>query len=165
MSSKQIYSGFARFGRFTATFGLVISVIFGIMMILGGIILLFRKPKQRHVKGTILNEPTCVLGYNNIFNCADVEVEYVVGNKAYKNNTSSTNSHFLKKGETIDIYYQEGSPDVVTTSKIPSNWVIVLLMLVGVIVMGISAFWRYLVIHSTDVAAISGVSTVARYMI
>jgi hypothetical protein len=99
---------------------------------------------------------------NKMSYSCDLQVKYVVNGKEYINNiiTNSSTQYFPKT--FIDVTYDSNNPNQVTEKKFRYKTIAFILLGVAILFGGIGFANYYMITHSKDYAALTGVSTVIR---
>lgn len=143
MSSSEIYSGLASFGRAEVIIGGVISVIICIGLIIGGIAILTSKDNFIPVNGTV-----------KICSINICSVEYTVGTINHTITMDSTN---LKVGQTVKLEYDPTNPSNARPQSLATQkYVGWILMGIGCLILVVTFLSIYFAFKSKTYAAALG---------
>ena len=144
---QEIYSDVAGFGRIWSLIVAIIATLIGIVMIVFGFVILFKKtPPKKKVIGTVVsvNPPTITVSYN-------------IGNGKFQKTLSYSGAPF-NIGQQINIYYDPNNPnDSALNPPIP-RYVGAILIIIGILVSGFAWLWVYLARKYKAVAAAEAIS-------
>ena len=129
----NLYSGAATIGKSFAVIWVIISTLFGLMLIIGGIMYVRKKQLlTSSVQGVVTNNPNCVK-YSNTqdtkYKC-DVDIRYNVDNKIYNIKKTSDSSIEYRNGNTITVYYEPANPthsELNSDNTHLSGWVLIII--------------------------------------
>lgn len=152
----EIYSGASSFGLVYSLIGAIIGTIVSVIMIIGGIYMLFKKVNTVPVSAKIVGV-NCVQGQNDIRNC-NINVTYTYNNKVenkyiqYSGNVIYTNNQeltvYVNKDNDSEVYIEQPSPKTIGSMLITFG----LFILIGVWI------WYWLTKKYKFLAAAQGVS-------
>jgi len=156
--ANNVYDGAAAFGRFMALISLIISCIVGTIMIVIGIVLLFKKNKYTDVATGKITMASCNT-VNNTTSCS-ISADYNVDNKTYKI-TAPVNGKYYNLDDNIDIYYDPNEPGASRVGKPFSfMWIGIIMIVIALFIIGGAALYYYIVTQFKFVAAATGVGDV-----
>lgn len=162
--SREIYTGVAAYGRFRAVIATVMGTIFGIALLIGGVVLIKRKTRFTETTGaTVISEPACVQYHDQNtpkWKCTNIQLSYQINGKEYTLNANSDGAIRYSKGLPISIYYDPTNP--ANSSLVSDNvkifgWI---LLAVGILVLVSAWIWLVIALKFKVAAAASGASGV-----
>ena len=162
--TREIYTGAAAYGRFRGILAAIMGTIFGIIFLIGGVVLIKRKTRFTDTTGsTVTSEPSCVQYQDqntSKWKCSNIQLSYQINGKDYVLNTSSDSTIRYSKGLPVSIYYDPSNP--ANSSLVSDNvkifgWI---LLAVGILVLLSAWFWLIMVLKFKVAAAASGAAGV-----
>ena len=156
--ANNVYDGAATFGRIMALISLIMSCIIGTIMIVIGIILLFKKNKYSAVTSGKITMAQCNTA-NNITSCS-ISADYIANDKTYKI-TAPVNDKYYNLDDNINIYYDPNEPAASLARKPFSfMWIGIILIVIAFFIIGGAALYYYIVTRFKFVAAATGVGNI-----
>lgn len=166
--TSDLYEGSANLGRVSSYYTAIICSILGLIFVVVGIWMLFKKAKYTDQVQATINNVHCPPQHDQIaFAKCILEVSYTVDNKKYNNISIDTDDTSYKSNNKVTVYYDPNSPDDISLTKETSSdnrvgaWVF---MLLGLLVAGMGWAGVYLTRKSKAVAAVEGVGTVGSFV-
>lgn len=157
--ANNIYDGAAEYGRFMAIIGLIIGCLIATIMIVGGVVLLFKKNKYTQIISGDITKSQCN-NINNSISCS-LSAQYIVGdesNQKYTIDNTMNGKTYYNVGDKINIYYDPNNPGLSSTNK-PISFVLIgsiLIIIALLIICGVSLNY-YIVNRYKFAAAATGV--------
>lgn len=159
-TGSQIYSDSAGAGQIFSGFGLIVSAIIGIIMIIAGIIFLFKRSVYSSSVQGIVNTANCtqVLVNNNTQYQCSITFGYTVGGKQYGGSGTITSGVLYQQGSFITIYYDSNNP--ASWSFTSDNYKVLgaILIAIALFMIGISYFWYWASRKNKFIASTVGAS-------
>lgn len=157
--ASNVYDGAAEFGRFMALIGLIIGCLIGVVMLIGGIALFFKKNKYTKIVSGKVTKAQCN-NINNSISCT-ITAEYTVNNKSYTIENIMNGKRYYSPGDTIEIYYDPTDPGLSSTNK-PFSFAIIGGILIGIalLIIGGVALNYYIATRFKFAAAANGVGNI-----
>lgn len=151
--ANDAYDASATVGRVMSYFSLAIGVLISIVMIIIGLVLIFRKPSLNSAAVGVVTE----VGTCQNSNCT-LTIKFTTGGKEYT--VTSTANGVFTKGQNVTLRYDSANPNNVSVGNPPIRGIGAGVLLIGVIILVISIAWFWVVQNSKVVAAVSGVGDV-----
>ena len=146
-------------GRMKSYIGLFVFIPLGVILILGGIYLMFKK-NDTFVKINAIVENQSQNCFQNSNKACNTNISYVVNGVTIKTNIDLNQAK--NKGDSIEIYYEQNNPTTISLTK-PSLFMLGLfLTLFGLIFLGVTITNYYLTSKSKMYAAAEGIQTVEK---
>lgn len=156
--ANNVYDGAATFGRFMALISLIITCIIGTILIVIGVVLLFKKNKYTAVATGKITMAQCNTA-NNVTSCS-ISADYTANDKTYKI-TSPVNGKYYNLDDNIDIYYDPNEPGASLARKPFSfMWIGIIMIIVALLMIGGAALYYYIVTRFKFAAAANGVGNI-----
>ena len=172
----QLYSGAAEVGKIRTTIGLVFAVIIGVILLIAGIALLFKKNVHTDKVSAMVDSGTCSTVYRNNGNnsyvsyVCDLKISYTYNGVRYpKLDTtpgseptffplSITSDRTYVKGNTVDIFVDPNHPEDNSLESLKSDkiagWICIG---IAVFIVGMAYLMRWLSQRYKFFAAAEGV--------
>ena len=159
--AEEAYSETASLGRLTANIGAYIATFIGsIMIIVGLVLLLKKKPKLDKVMGTVKKINFSIYDTQNKIYNYDLLIDYTVDNKIYERQLSKSSATIINLGDTIEVYYDPSDPNKSELVLFPYSLVGWILIILGIFIIGGSWLWVYITNKSKLAAALGGTEVV-----
>jgi hypothetical protein len=158
---QQIYDDTAGLGRITANIGAYVATFIGVIMIIFGLVLVFKKKeKLKETTGTV-SSSICNVYNNNqgYYNC-ELLVDYIVDNKRYQTSVSKTSPTQIREGTSIEIFYDPNNPSESKLMQIPYSYLGWFLIIFAIFIIAGSWIWVYITNKSKMAAALGGTEVV-----
>jgi hypothetical protein len=162
--SKTVYKDAATFGKTMSFISAIISTIIGVILIIVGLFLVFRKSKYTsEIQGAVVKaSPTgsnICTNKNNMYNCS-FEVDYTLNgdDKTVMFNNVDTSINYTE-GKIITLYYNPDDPNDIKLEKDNTKVLGWIMLLIAILMITISWLWNYLVNRNKFLAATEGVAT------
>jgi hypothetical protein len=154
---ETLYDGAAVFGRVMALVSLIIGSVIGIILIVVGFYLIFKKNKYTGSVLATVKTASCTVGSGKepVINC-NLGVEYVVAGKTLTANIV-TIGKIYQVGEKIPIRYDEANPSDVSMNIIGTGLMGGILIVIGFFVILMVSLYYYFVTKYKFAAATSGI--------
>jgi len=163
--TSDLYEGSANLGRVSSYYTAIVCIILGLIFVVVGIWMLFKKAKYTDQVSANITNVNCNPQQMTFANCI-LHVSYDVDGKKY-DRSIDTDDNSYTKGTDVTVYYDPNSPDDISLTKETSSedrvgaWVF---MLLGLLIAGIGWADVYLTRKSKAVAAVEGVGTVGSFV-
>jgi len=163
--TSDLYEGSANLGRVSSYYTAIVCSILGLIFVVVGIWMLFKKAKYTDQVSANITNVNCNPQQMTFANCI-LHVSYDVDGKKY-DRSIDTDDNSYTKGTDVTVYYDPNSPDDISLTKETSSedrvgaWVF---MLLGLLIAGIGWADVYLTRKSKAVAAVEGVGTVGSFV-
>lgn len=159
---ETIYKGTASLGRFKGKLTFYIMSIISVVLFMFAIYYFFINDTNFINTTAIIKKVNCTQFIDNQgthYDCI-LEVQYKIEDKEYNANIMTYHErvgYFV--GQSIEITYDKTNPTNVTLKKLSNKMISIILFGVGLILVGIGYFTKYMTEHFEIYAAAEGVGT------
>jgi hypothetical protein len=166
----RIYSGAASLGRIRAIIGVTFATLIGIGILVGGVFALAHKtkltgktigiPVSVDDKEIPVKQCTVFTDKDNVTYRCEFKLKYIVENKPYYINTSTSSQINYSDMKQIDVYYDKSNPSNASLTKDDYHNTGYILIGSGIFLLLISWISLWVVLHYEFAAAASGATGV-----